>query len=334
MATGDLRLAAQQRKVCSFCHNFIEGNALFCDVCGTPQDVGRVLQIRSEMQKTIDNLNASVRALESRKAILESEIRELQNSSEKAKLTQKIELESLDEKIKTLTAALQPLTREVESLQSRKEALALEIDALSTKKQQLEARAKSEAATIESLHEERLEMQREIRRRPSKGRVRGPASKPRELRAATRQTSHTFVCKYEGPADWNTELSRLISQFELTLDQAKYSFSPEKIILPVTGARQNIEKLASALSNMEGFVNLRTKLAATKNSLREYVKARSVHKQQLDQLNNVPWYKQNRSLSQQKLELSQRLMEDDSRIKAISEEVKALEGLLSDVPQN
>jgi chromosome segregation ATPase len=333
VATGDLRLAAQ-RKVCSFCHNFIEGNALFCDVCGTPQDVGRVVQIRSEMQRNIDNLNASMRSLESRKAILESEIRELQNSSEKAKLTQKIELESLDEKIKTLTAALQPLTREVESLQSRKDALALEIDALATKKQRLEATAKSEAATIESLHEERLEMQREIKRRPGKGRVRGQPPRPRELRAATRQTSHTFICQYAGPGDWNTELSRLISQHELTLDQARYSFSPEKIILPVTGLRQNIEKLASALNNLDGFVNLRSKLAATKNSLREYVKTRSVRKQQLDELNNVPWYKQNRSLSTQKLELSQKLVEDDSRIKAISEEVKALEGLLSDVPQN
>lgn len=329
-------MAAQQRKVCSFCHNFIDSNALFCDVCGTPQDVGRVLQIRSEMQKNIDNLNASIRSLESRKAILESEIKELQNSSEKAKLTQKIELESLDEKIKTLTAALQPLTHEVESLQSRKEGLTHEIESLATKKQGLDEAAKSEAATIESLHKERLEMQHDVRRRPSKGRARTQVAKPREMRtAATKQTTHTFICKYEGPGDWNTELSRLITQYELSLDQTKYSFSPEKIVLTVTGSRENIEKLATALNALEGFVNLRSKLAATKNSLREYVKARNIHKQQLEALNHVPWYKQNRSLTQQKMELSQRLAEEESKINAISEDLRALEGLLgSDVPKN
>jgi len=337
VAIGDLRLANSQtgqRKVCSFCHNFIDSNALFCDVCGTPQDMGRVLQVRSEMQKNIDNQTASVRSLESRKAALESEIRELQNSSEKAKLTQKIELESLDDKIKTLTDALQPLSREVESLRSRKEALTNEVDVLTTKKQELEKATRSEAETIESLHRERLGMH-EIRRRSDKARIRNQASKPKELRAANKQTTHTFVCKYEGTADWNTELSRLIAQFELSLDQPKYSFSPDKIILPVTGSRENIEKLATALNSLEGFVNLRSKLAATKNSLREYVKARTIHKQELDELNNVPWYKQNRSLNKRKIELSQRLAEDDSKVNAISEDLKTLESLVgSDVPKN
>lgn len=338
MAIGDLRLANSQtgqRKVCSFCHNFIDSNALFCDVCGTPQDMGRVLQVRSEMQKNIDNQTASVRSLESRKTALESEIRELQNSSEKAKLTQKIELESLDDKIKTLTDALQPLAREVESLRSRKEALTNEVDVLATKKQELEKATRSEAETIESLHRERLGMQHEIRRRSDKARIRNPASKPKELRAANKQTTHTFVCNYEGTGDWNTELSRLIAQFELSLDQPKYSFSPDKIVLPVTGSRENIEKLATALNSLEGFVNLRSKLAATKNSLREYVKARNIHKQELDELNNVPWYKQNRSLNKRKIELSQRLAEDDSKVNAISEDLKALESLVgSDVPKN
>lgn len=169
--------------------------------------------------------------------MLESEIRELQNSSEKAKLTQKIELESLDDKIKTLTDALQPLSREVESLRSRKEALTNEVDVLATKKQELEKATRSEAETIESLHRERLGMH-EIRRRSDKARIRSPASRPKEVRAANKQTTHTFVCKYEGTGDWNTELSRLIAQFELSLDQPKYSFSPDKIVLPVTGSRE------------------------------------------------------------------------------------------------
>jgi len=335
---SDLRLAnwqTQEQKACSFCHNLIERNALFCDVCGTPQDVSRVLQVRSELQKEIENLTASVRSLETRKAALESEVRELQNSSEKAKLTQKIELESLDDKIKTLTAAMQPLTREVESLQMRKEAITNEIDVLAITKRELEKVTKSQAETVESLRRERGEMQQDTKRRAGKGHVRVQAAKPKEPRAAGKQTSHTFVCRYEGSGDWNTELSRLIAQFELTLDQTKYSFSPEKIVLTVTGSRENIEKLATALNGLEGFVNLRSKLATMKNSMREYVKARNIERQQLDQLNQTPWYKQNRSLNTQKMQLSQRLTDYDSKINAISEDLKALESLVgSDVPKN
>lgn len=326
----------QQRKVCSFCHNFIADNSLFCDVCGTPQDVSRVYQVRSEMQKNIDNLNGVLRSLQTRKSALENEIRGLENATEKAKLSQKIELESLDDKIKTLTSALQPLTLDVESLRNRRDALTHEIEALVTKKQELEKTTKSEAATIGSLHRERLEMQHENKRRPSKTRLRSnQASAKPEQRAVSRQTAHTFLCKYEGSGDWNSELSKLIAQFGLSLDQTKYSFSPEKIVLPVIGSRDNIEKLAAALNSLPGFVNLRSQLAATRNSLREYLRARNVQKQQLDALDHVPWYKQNRSLTQQRTELSQRLAEADSRIKAISENLKALENLVgSDAPKN
>jgi len=336
----DLRLASsqtQQRKVCSFCHNFIANDALFCDVCGTPQDVSRVYQVRSEMQRNIDNLNASLRSMETRKAGLENELRGLENASEKAKLSQKIELESLDDKIKTLTSALQPLTLDVESLRNRRDALTHEIEALATKKQQLETTTKSEAATIDSLHRERLEMQHEIKRRPGKTRHRSnqASTKPRELRDVNKQTTHTFLCKFEGAGDWNTELSKLLAQFELSLDQTTYSFSPEKIVLPVTGSRDNIEKLATALNSLDGFVNLRSKLAATRNSLREYVRARNIQKQQLDELDHLPWYKQNRTLTKQRVELSQKLAEDDSKIKVISEDLKALENLVgSDAPKN
>jgi predicted nucleic acid-binding Zn-ribbon protein len=288
------------------------------------------------MQKNIDNLNAVLRSLQTRKGALENEIKGLENATEKAKLSQKIELESLDDKIKTLTSALQPLTLDVESLRNRRDALTHEIETLATKKQELEETTKSEAATIDSLHRERLEMQHENKRRPGKTRLRSnQASTKPELHAVSKQTAHTFLCKYEGGGDWNTELSKLIAQFELSLDQTKYSFSPEKIVLPVIGSKDNIEKLTTALNSLEGFVNLRSKLAATRNSLREYLTARNIQKQQLDELDHVPWYKQNRSLTQQRAELSQKLAETDSWIRAISEDLKALESLVaSDAPKN
>jgi hypothetical protein len=103
----------------------------------------------------------------------------------------------------------------------------------------------------------------------------------------------------------------------------------------VTGSRENIEKLAEALNRMEGFTNLRSKLAATKNSLRENIRVRDIHKQQLDELSRVPWYKENRSLSKQRAEISQRIAEDDFRIRAMTEDLKALENLVgSDAAKN
>ncbi len=322
-------------KVCSFCHNLIGNNSLFCDVCGTPQDVSQVYRVRSEMQRNIDMLTATLQSLETKRNALADEIKELENASEKAKLTQKIELESLDDKIKTLTSALQPLTIEVESLKTRKEALATEVQTLLGEKEKLEKETKSEAATIDSLHRERVEMQRKVKHGPVKSARRQQVpTKPKEIYTA-KQTTHTFVCRYDGNADWNTELSKLIAQFKLSLDQAKYSYSPEKIVLSVTGSRENIEKLAEALNRMEGFTNLRSKLAATKNSLRENIRVRDIHKQQLDELSRVPWYKENRSLSKQRAEISQRIAEDDFRIRAMTEDLKALENLVgSDAAKN
>ena len=287
------------------------------------------------MQRNIDMLTATLQSLETRRNALANEIKELENASEKAKLTQKIELESLDDKIKTLTSALQPLTVEVESLRTRKEALTKEVEALLSEKQKLEKDTKSEAATIDSLHKERVEMQRETKRRPVKSARRQQVPiKPKENHTA-KQITHTFVCSYKGNADWNTELSKLIAQFELSLDQAKYSYSPEKIVLSVAGSRENIEKLAASLNRLEGFTNLRSKLAATKNSLRESIRARDIHKEQLNELSRVPWYKENRSLSKQRAELSQRLAEDDFRIRAMTEDLKALENLVgSDAAKN
>jgi chromosome segregation ATPase len=320
-------------KVCSFCHNLIGSNALFCDVCGTPQDVSQVFRVRSEMQRNIDMLTATLQSLETRRNALANETKELENDSEKAKLTQKIELESLDDKIKTLTSALQPLTVEVESLRTRKEALTQEVEALLSEKQKLEKETKSEAATIDSLHKERVEMQRETKRPVKSGRRQVP-TKPKEIHT-DRQITHTFVCSYNGNADWNTELSKLLGQFELSLDQAKYSYSPEKIVLSVAGSRANIEKLAASLNHLEGFTNLRTKLAATKNSLRESIRVRDIHKAQLNDLSRVPWYKENRTLSKQRAELSQRLAEDDFRIRSVTEDLKALENLVgSDAAKN
>lgn len=322
-------------KVCSFCHNLIGSNALFCDVCGTPQDVSQVFRVRSEMQRNIDMLTATLQSLESRRNALASEIKELESASEKAKLTQKIELESLDDKIKTLTSALQPLTVEVESLRTRKEALNKEVEALLTEKQRLEKDTKSEAATIDSLHKERVEMQRETKGRPVKSARRQQVpTKPREERTA-KEITHTFVCSYNGNSDWNTELSKLLAQFELSLDQAKYSYSPEKIVLSVAGSRASIEKLAASLNHLEGFTNLRSKLAATKNSLRESIRVRDIRKEQLNELSRVPWYKENRSLGKERAELSQRLAEDDFRIRAMTEDLRALENLVgSDAAKN
>ena len=322
-------------KVCSFCHNLIGNNSLFCDVCGTPQDVSQVFRVRSEMQRNIDMLTATLQSLETRRNTLANEIKELENTSEKAKLTQKIELESLDDKIKTLTSALQPLTVEVESLKTRKGALTQEVEALLSEKRKLEEATKSEAATIDSLHKERVEIQRETKHRPVKSTRRQQVpTKPKENHM-TKQITHTFVCSYNGNADWNTELSKLLAQFELSLDQAKYSYSPEKIVLSVAGSRENIEKLAASLNRLEGFTNLRTKLAATKNNLRESIRARDIHKQQLNDMSRVPWYKENRSISKQRAELSQRVAEDDFRIKAMTEDLKALENLVgSDAAKN
>lgn len=316
-------------KVCSFCHNLIGNNALFCDICGTPQDVSQVIRVRSETQRNIDMLTATLQSLEARRNNMANEIKELESASERAKLTRQIELESLDDKIKTLTSALQPLTVEIESLRTRKEALTSEVDALLNEKQQLEKQTRTEAATIGSLHKERLEMQRETKRPTVKtARRQQVSAKAKGTGTISKPVTHTFVCKYEGSSDWNTELSRLITQFTLSLDQTKYSYSPEKIVLSVSGRRENLEKFTAALNRLEGFTNLRSKLAAAKNILRESIRARDIRKGQLSELNSVPWYKQNRSLTVQRAELSQRLAEDDFRIKAMTEDLQALESLV------
>jgi cell division protein FtsB len=340
----DVRLASfspqpQPRgKVCSFCHNLIGANALFCDICGTPQDVSQVIRVRSEMQRNIDMLTATLQSLEARRNALATEIKELENTSEKAKLTRQIELESLDDKIKTLTSALQPLTTEVESLRTRKEALTNEIETLLNEKQRLEKETKTEAATIDALHEERLQMQRGRRTRAVKQVSRQPASpkaKAGENITVNKQTTHTFICRYDGASDWNTELSKLIAEFGVSLDQKKYSYSPEKIVLSVSGTRGNLEKFAAALNRLNGFTNLRSKLAAAKNTLRESIRARSIRQAQLSELSKVPWYKQNRTLTAQRAELTQSIAQDELRIRAMTEDLRALESLVnSDAPKN
>jgi chromosome segregation ATPase len=341
----DVRLASfnpqsQARgKVCSFCHNLIGTNALFCDICGTPQDVSQVIRVRSEMQRNIDMLTATLQSLEARRNALANEIKELENTSEKAKLTRQIELESLDDKIKTLTSALQPLTTEVESLKTRKEALTNEIETLLSEKQRLEKETKTEAATIDALHEERLQMQRGRRRSHPVNQVRrqpaSPKAKAKENIAVNKQVGHTFICRYDGTSDWNTELSKLIAEFGVSLDQKKYSYSPEKIVLSVSGTRGSLERFAAALNRLDGFTNLRSKLAAAKNTLRESIRARSMRQAQLSELSKVPWYKQNRTLTAQRAELTQSLAQDELRIRAMTEDLKALESLVnSDAPKN
>jgi len=75
---------------------------------------------------------------------------------------------------------------------------------------------------------------------------------------------------------------------------------------------------------------LRAKLAETKRNLRESMNARNVRQQQLDALNKAPWYKRDttRGLATQKNQLAQQLAQDDLRISALNESLKALETLV------
>lgn len=298
----------QKRVECSFCHNLIYRNAAFCDFCGTPQDLSHVYQVRSEIERNVETLTVTLQSLESKKATLLTEVKELENSFEKAKLSQKAELESFDDKRKMLTNALQEMIVELASLRNKKGELTNEIEAL-------------------------VSQVKEIKRRPSKSgpRRRGESpTKRKGLHAGINQeTTHTFICRYEGRADWNSEFAKLIAQFDLSLDHANYSVSREKIVFTVTGSRDNLEKLTASLNSIEGFTNLRSKLAAAKRSLRETVNARDIHKEQLEALDHVSWYTDKQRITMQRAELGERLAQDEFKIKAISEDVRALESLLA-----
>lgn len=299
----------------------MDPNALFCDICGTARDIGRIYQVQSEVQRNIGTLTGTLQSLEVKKAALLQEIKDLEDSAEKARLSQKAELELLDNRGKTLTDAL---TVEVESSRNKRGELTKEIEALTSQIHHLESTRKSEESAVYSLQKQTLELKRGIRTRARKA-----VTKPKGLHRGIKREAHTFIGKYEGKVDWNTELARLISQSEISLDHASYAVSPEKIVFSVTGSRDSIEKFAAALNSLNGFVNLRSKLAATRRSLRESVNAKNLHKEQLDSLHKVPWYKRNiGSLTKRKNELSQKLAEDDLRIKAISEDLKTLEQTL------
>jgi chromosome segregation ATPase len=315
-----------QQAFCYNCHApLVSPGAAFCDTCGAPQ---RSFTALSETMRT---QSSQVKALEQQKNILENQIQKLIESENQRNITLQTleskrtallaeigELENSSEKTKALTGALQTLTAEVESLRNKKLELTKEVEALTGQIEQ-------------------LEIKRGARKSGLRSRVREVRTGRKELRGGIKRGTHTFICKYEGKGDWSAELAKLIAQFELSLDHTNYSFSPEKISFTVIGSRGNIEKLAAALTNMEGFVNLRSKLAETKRSLRESINARNVRKEQLDKLSKAPWYRSGttKSLTTQKTELGQQLATDELRIKALTEAVKGLESLLrSDQTKN
>ena len=301
----------RQRSICSFCHNTLDPNALFCDICGTPHDISKVYEVRSEMQQNVDTLTVTLQSLESRKAALQKQI------------------EFLEGRKRELTDSLQPLTIEVESLRSKQRGLATELESLTTQLRQSKEVRKFEEATIEVLRKERLELEPQVKPRVKKNSRLHKTQHKRKTHGVEQET-HTFIGKYERNEDWNTELAKRIVQFGVSLDHTTYSVSPEKIVFSVTGSRENIEKLAAALNGLEGFVNLRSSLAETKRSLREAINARNARQEQLDALNKAPWYKREttRGLTTQKAELGQQIAADDQKIKGLNENLKAVENLL------
>jgi chromosome segregation ATPase len=306
-------LQLRQRSVCSFCHNTLDPNARFCDTCGTPHEISEIYQVRSQMQQNVDTLNATLQSLESRRAGIMKEI------------------EVLEGKKRMLAEDMRPLTIEVESLRSKQGELTTQLETLTTQLRESEERIKSKEASLVVLRRERLELESQVKpivRNNGRPHKMPRKKKPRDVK----QETHTFIGTYDGKEDWNTELAKRISQLGLTLDHTTYSVSPEKIVFSVTGSTENIEKLATSLSGLEGFVNLRSKLAETKRNLRETLSAKNIRQEELDALNKTPWYKREkpRGLATQKAELSQQISADDLRLKALNESLKALENLLGD----
>jgi chromosome segregation ATPase len=263
------------------------------------------------MQQHVDTLNATLQSLESRNAALQKEI------------------ESLEGRKRELTENLQPLTIQVESLRSKQHELATKLESLTTQLRQSEETRKSEEATIEVLRREKLELERQVEPRVKKNSRPHKTTHKRKTHGVEQET-HTFIGKYEGKEDWNTELAKRIAQFGLSLDHTTYCVSPEKIVFSVTGSRVGIENLAATLNGLEGFVNLRSRLAETRRSLREAINARNARQEQLDAVNKAPWYKREttRGLTTQRTELSQQLAADDLKIESLNENLRALESLL------
>lgn len=284
-------LQMKQRSVCSFCHNILDPNALFCDICGTPHDISQVYQVRSEMRQNVDSLNVALQSLDSQRAMLLKEI------------------ESLEAKKRALADTLHPLTIEVESLTNMKRELTTEIESLTTRFEQAKHDTKPKAR--------------------KNGR---PSKPPHKRKGAGAKATHTFIGRYDGKEDWNAELAKRVAQFDLSLNQTDYSVLPGQIAFSVTGSRENLEKLADSLNAMEGFVNLRSKLAEVKRNLRQIINARNIHQEQLEALERTPWYKRERTrpFAAQKAELTQAIAADDQQITSLNENLKALENSLGD----
>ncbi len=262
------------------------------------------------MLKEIESWEGKKRALANTLHPLTIEVESLTNM--KHELT--TEIESLEGKKRALANTLHPLTIEVESLTNMKHELTTKIESLTTRIQQTKHDTKPTAR--------------------KNGR---PAKTLHRRKGAGAKATHTFIGRYDGKDDWNAELAKRIAQFGLSLDHTTYSVSPEKIVFSVTGSRGNIEELAATLNGLEGFVNLRSKLAEVKRNLREIITTRNIRQEQLEALDRTPWYKRERTrpFAAQKAELTQAIAADDQRIRSLNENLKALENLVGgNMPTN
>jgi uncharacterized coiled-coil DUF342 family protein len=259
---------------------------------------------------------------------LETEVKELEKSVERARGSRS-EIDLLNSKIKSLTETLQPITTEVETLKGKRDELTNEVDSLTNRVAQLTKLRQSEESTIDYLRKERIQLEQQVKEARKVAVNRRKTKAPTRAHGRTKLVEHVFIGKYEGGEDWNAELAKLIAQFELTLDPTDYSASPEKIIFKVKGAPESIGKFATAINGLSGFVNLRAKLANTRKLLKESINERNVHRQQLDAVNRLPWYKGSRGgIKNQKASIAQQLAEDENKIKAIADDVKVLEDIL------
>jgi predicted nucleic acid-binding Zn-ribbon protein len=294
-------------------------------------EVERLDARKRELTSQTDALTATIPSLEGKKLALQEEINDLEKSVEEAR-TSRTEVQSLNDRIKTLTATLQPLTDEVQTLSNKKLELTTETEILTNRTFELKTLKQTEEAAVDYLRKERVQLQKQVKHPPRKKitishDARRPARTKRRPR--TKQTEHVFVGQFTGTADWNTELARLITQFYLSLDHSTYAVLADKIVFKVIGSRENIEKLAESLNKVPGFVNLRSKLVATRRGLNESIEARNIQRRQLDSLNAIPWYRRNpRAIGEQKTQLTKQIVSYDVQIKKMSEDLRTIESLL------
>ena len=143
-----------------------------------------------------------------------------------------------------------------------------------------------------------------------------------------KHVTHTFIGRYEGRKDWNTELAKHTGQFQLSLIH-QYC-SAEKVVFTVTGSRQEIEKLAVSLKGLHGYINLRARLAETKRELGAAISARNARQERLNVLDSAPWYDRNvRGLAIERFRLVEAITVYELKINTLTENLRSLESLLA-----